>query len=640
MSKEARPAVQAAEYAPLAVLTLEHAALIQSIGQPAVLRPGDALPALRVRAAAAISVTVELVLAPAERIIARLPEIAVAEGEDRLLPLEGTVREHGLYEIRVQLDAAGRAPAYDSFMFAVMSEESLAPDQSRLAYMNESGDLSYVPDFKGNRIADFSNCGYMGGGVRLPEAPVRLDIAPSPEEGDDTERIQRAIDEVAALPIGHDGLRGALLLKRGTYRIAGTLFIRDSGVVLRGEGQGEDGTVLLATGATKRDLLQVTGGGAPRPLQETATPITDLYVPVGARTFHVADAGCYSIGDTVSVIRHGNASWISAIDMDTITPRPNAGGTKQWGPFDLAFDRVVTCVEGNRVTVDAPLVNSVEHRWGGGTLVKYEAPDRIEQVGIENLRVDSEFNPDIKDSQVDGKGGFTEPYYADETHAVNFVVLNYVQNAWVRDVTGYHLEHSLVTIDRYAKWVTVQDCTVRDMVSIITGGRRYSFHVTGQLNLVQRCDTETARHAFVFDSHVCGPNVFLDSESRIDFNASEPHHRWSVGGLYDNVKAVIYIRDRGWMGSGHGWAGANYVAWNTEGELTLQQPPTAQNVSVGHVGPQTPPFLPNKHDMRPRQDGFWDRYGQHVKPRSLYLQQLAERLGEQALRQIADPQQY
>lgn len=243
--------------------------------------------------------------------------------------------------------------------------------------------------------------------------------------------------------------------------------------------------------------------------------------------------------------------------------------------------------------------------------------------------MDSDFDPSVTDTQVDGKPGGAA-YFADENHLVNFVVLNHVKHAWVRDVTGFHLDHSLVTIDRHAKWVIVQDCKVREMVSIITGGRRYAFHLTGQLSLVQRCDVETARHAFVFNARVCGPNVFLDCESRIDFNASEPHHRWSVGGLFDCVKAPIYIRDRGWMGSGHGWAGANYVAWNTEGELTLQQPPSAQNYAVGHVGKQTPPFLPNEHDMRPRQDGHWDRYGVHVEPRSLYLQQLKERMGEDA----------
>ncbi|MCS7459153.1 hypothetical protein N0M98_03275 [Paenibacillus doosanensis] len=620
----------------VADIVLEHPSLVREIGLPAVLRPGAAWPALRIHTPARATISAELRLVSGRTPAIRRLVVTMEAGEERKLSFEGSASGGGgVYEIGVQLNADGSPACYDRFAFAVADEAGIPPEQSSIAYLDRDGSMTYVPDYKGNRIADFSHCGYQGGGVRLPDVPARLELEPAEagSEADDTRRIQQAIDELSLLPPGEDGFRGALLLKRGVYRIAGTLTIRESGIVLRGEGQGEDGTILHGTGAVRRDLLQVRGRAAPVLLENTATEITDLYVPSGARSFHVADASRYTVGDAVAVIRHGNAEWIGAIGMDTIVPRPRVGGTKQWEAFDLAFERIVTAVEGDLITVDAPVANAIERRWGGGRLVRCDDAGRIEQVGIENLRIDSDFNPDITDCQVDGKPGLTS-YCADESHVANFVVLDRVKNAWVRDVTGYHLEHSLVTIDRHAKWVTVQDCTVRDMVSIITGGRRYAFHVTGQLSLVQRCDTETARHAFVFDARVCGPNVFLDCESRIDYNASEPHHRWSVGGLYDNVRAPLFIRDRGWMGSGHGWSGANYVTWNAEGPLTLQQPPTAQNYAVGHIGEQKPPFLPNEHDPRPRRDGFWDRHGRHVEPRSLYLRQLAERLGEQAVRSV------
>ncbi|GAA4865490.1 hypothetical protein GCM10023310_51260 [Paenibacillus vulneris] len=634
MLNEAHPSLNEDAAVPgIASWTMEHPSLLQKIGHQAILPPGAAAPAIRIQAYSDIRLALELVCTSGSRVLETPSELRMASGQEQLAAFETASLADGLYEIRICLHSDEQVPVYDSFAFMVMDQDSLSPEQSRIAFLDADGRMTYVPDYKGNRIADFSNCGYKGGGVPIPDVPVRLIVSPSSDEGDDTARIQQAIDEISRMPIGEDGFRGALLLQRGTYRIAGTLYIRESGVVLRGEGQGEDGTILHGTGAARRDLLQVLGS-EPSIVEETGTDITDLYVPSGSRTFHVANASGYSIGDTVAVIRYGNADWISAIDMDTITPRPNAGGTKQWAPFELLFDRVITDIEGNRITLDAPVTNAIEARWGGGRLFMYDDKGRIEHVGLEQLRIDSDFNPDITDTQVDGKPGSTT-YCADESHTVNFVRLNYVKNAWVRDVTGYHLEHSLVTIDRYAKWVTVQDCTVRDMVSIITGGRRYCFHVTGQLALVQRCDTETARHAFVFDAKVSGPNVFLDSESRIDYNASEPHHRWSVGGLFDNVRSPIYIRDRGWMGSGHGWAGANYVAWNTEGKLTVQQPPTAQNYAIGHAGTKERPFLPNQHDLRPREDGFWDQYGQHVEPRSLYLQQLKERLGDQAVQNIS-----
>ena len=70
--------------------------------------------------------------------------------------------------------------------------------------------LEYVPDDQGNRIPDFSNCGYAGGDRAIPSPPVRLIVGPS--DGDDGARIQAGIDFVAQLPIDRSGFRGTVLL--------------------------------------------------------------------------------------------------------------------------------------------------------------------------------------------------------------------------------------------------------------------------------------------------------------------------------------------------------------------------------------------------------------------------------------------
>lgn len=212
-----------------------------------------------------------------------------------------------------------------------------------------------------------------------------------------------------------------------------------------------------------------------------------------------------------------------------------------------------------------------------------------------------------------------------------------MKNGWVKNVTGKHLAISLVKINGNSKFITVQDSRVTDFVSTITGGTRYAYYFIGQLNLVQRSYSESERHAFVFDSRIPGPNVIHDSESQKNYNSSEPHHRWSTGGLFDQVKGHIVIRDRAWLGSGHTWAGANYVTWNTEGSLTSQQPPTAQNYAIGHVGTKGDPLVPNEYDLRPRKDAYWDHMGSHVNPPSLYLQQLKERMDKEAEENIKPP---
>jgi hypothetical protein len=489
--------------------------------------------------------------------------------------------------------------------------------------------MVYVPDYKGNRIIDFSGAGYMGGGVKLPDVQARIALEPGDGIADDTARIQAAIDAVSAMPLAEHGFRGAVLLKRGTFRVEGTLYMQASGVVLRGEGQDTNGTILYAAGTIRRNILEI-GGTAPQLLASTVVRVADLYVPSGAATIRVEDASGFQPGDQVKVRRHGNSRWIHEIDMDTIYD--DLVETTQWPAFYLDFDRIITGIDGNEITLDAPIANAIEHRWGGGQILKYVDPGRIEQIGVENLRVDSEFDPNVTSTTT--YQGQPLTYYADENHAVSFAVFGHVKNAWMREVTGVHLQHALAHTNRGSKWVTIQDSRSLDMVSLLAGARRYPFKMTGELTLMQRNYSEKARHAFVVDSRVPGPNVFLDSESQIDFLPSEPHHRWSVGGLYDNITGKIHIIDRGWSGGGHGWSGANYVTWNTVGELSSQQPPTAQNYSIGHVGQKVGGFLPNVYDTRPREDAYWEHLGNHVAPQSLYLQQMEERLGAQAVQNL------
>ncbi|MBI4909493.1 MAG: hypothetical protein HY820_38095 [Acidobacteria bacterium] len=491
-----------------------------------------------------------------------------------------------------------------------LSIRALAANSS-IAFPGEDGRLVYVPDALGNTIPDFSNCGYQGGGASIPDVAEAAVVEPT--EGDATDAIQSAINSVAGLPANESGFRGAVLIKSGTYRIGGVIRIAQSGIVLRGEGQGEDGTVLLGTGTRQRNLVEVRGRSAGRAVSIGAT-ITDDYVPVGARSFHVASAERLTPGMNVLVRRAGNAAWISEIAMDRITPSPtDPASTVQWTPFNLDFDRIVTSVEADLVTVDAPIVCAIEQRWGGGQVLLLQDVDRVEQVGIELLRGDSEFDRS-KTATISG-----QRYFSDEAHAWSFLSIDLATNVWVRQLTGIHFGYACVDVDR-GKWVTVEDCECLDMISQITGSRRYCFDLNGQLCLIQRCSADTGRHDFVVGSRVPGPNVFLHCTSGRMFATSEPHHRWSVGGLYDNVKANIAIQDRQNYGTGHGWAGANYVVWNCEGTLVCQSPPTAQNWAIGHVGRKV------RGAFEPKPDGIWESLGTHVEPESLYLHQLRDRL--------------
>lgn len=494
-----------------------------------------------------------------------------------------------------------------------------ASNYSKIVYPNKSGRLIYVPDENGNTIPDFSNCGYMGGGMKLPSVPVRVEIALG--EGDARERIQTAIDKVSKLPVDKRGFRGAVLIKKGVHKISGTIRIQASGVMLRGEGQDENGTVLVATEKKQHALIEIRGHGFGK-TTGTARRILGPYVPVGAHTLTLESAKGLSVGDTIVVRRIGNKDWIREIAMDRITPRPT-GGTLQWEPFSMDFDRIITRVDGDRITIDAPVVCAIEQRWGGGEVFSVDNSERIRHVGVANLRGVSEFDKNVTAEY----GREKTKYFSDENHAWDFIRINAAENVWVKNITALHFGYSAVNIGK-AKWVTVQDSKCLEMVSVITGSRRYSFNVDGQLNLVLRCEAQTGRHDFVVGGRVCGPNAFVFCTASNSFASSEPHHRWSTGGLFDNVKAPLAIQDRGHYGTGHGWSGANYVAWNCEGPLVCQKPPTAQNWAIGHIGEK------EAGAFKPREDGYWESLGRHVEPKSLYFEQLKDRLGNAAVKNI------
>ena len=117
------------------------------------------------------------------------------------------------------------------------------PPTTSLVYPGTDGRLVYVADSLGNKIPDFSNAGYKGGGVALPYVAVKETVWPV--LGDNSANIQAAIDRVSALPPDAAGFRGAVLLKMGIYNLETPIYIKASGVVLRGEGMSDIGTILV-----------------------------------------------------------------------------------------------------------------------------------------------------------------------------------------------------------------------------------------------------------------------------------------------------------------------------------------------------------------------------------------------------------
>ena len=472
--------------------------------------------------------------------------------------------------------------------------------QSKFVKINAMGEITYTSDEKGNTIPDFSQVGYFHGNKEIPNVQVQINIAPSEN---DQQTIQSAIDLLSKMHTDANGFRGTLLLKKGVYKIPGTIKINVSGIVLRGEGEE---TKLIATGTIQRTLIAISGTGSIKEVMGTRKKITTNYVPVGAKTFSVSSTSGYKVGDNIIIYRPGSKQWIEDLKMDQIEERD---GTKQWQPneYNFEFERTITKIEGNTIYIDNPVVQSIEQQYGGGEVFKYQFEGRIGQVGVEQLYFESEFLSDTA-----------------ENHAWVAIDFNKIENGWVRNVTSRYFGNSCVHLAPWAKNISVLNSNCYDAKSIITGSRRYSFANDGQQNLFMHCTSRDARHDFVTGAQVCGPNVFYNCTASNTHADIGPHHRWSMGTLYDNITTdgEINIQDRGNWGTGHGWSGVNQVLWNcTVKSATVQNPWIGgNNYSIGLQGEK------GEGRLKGKPDGIWE--GQNKKgltPSSLYMSQLKAR---------------
>lgn len=493
------------------------------------------------------------------------------------------------------------------------------PWQSRFVKMDENGHLTYIPDEKGNILPDFSKVGYGHGDQPIPVIPV-VKTVHAPQNGFSDQLIQDAIDKLAQKAPDAHGIRGAILLKKGSYRIQGTLHIRKSGIILRGESEpvsrhyntsrdsilATHGTTLIATGNTQRTFIDVKGKGSIREIPGTRVRISDNYVPVGTTSFKIANIKNFKIGDSIIVFRPATENWIKDIKMDQIVPRK---GTLQWSTKDyqFKFERIITAIKGHTITIDNPIVMNMEDKYGGGYIYRYHYQGRISNVGIENLALVSTYSSDTA-----------------EQHGWNAVFYDHIQNSWVKNVVARYFGYSCVNLGHGARNISVLNCQCYDAKSIITGGRRYSFNNDGQLNLFMDCEATQGRHDYVTGAQVRGPNAFVNCRASYTHADIGPHHRWAMGTLYDHIQTTgeINIQDRGNWGSGHGWSGVNQILWNCRAKSAVVQDPWASghNYAIGLMGEI------GKPRFKERNQGIWEgRNTPGLIPTSLYLAQLKDR---------------
>jgi hypothetical protein len=486
-----------------------------------------------------------------------------------------------------------------SFQQALQAQKPVRP-APLLPLSTERGKISYTPDSLGNRIPDFSYCGYKASEQPIPNLPIKIVVPVT--KGDATLRIQSALDYVASLPLDASGFRGAVLLQKGNYEVFGQLRITASGVVLRGSGMNGNGTTIIGAGTGRLALIKIVGKQNNIQIGSSALKITDAYVPVNATSFHVdTDLSDHDMASSIIIHRPSTKNWIAALGTDVFGGGISALGWKP-GDRDLAFDRIITKVEGHTMTVDAPLTTALDSNYGGGTVTFYKWEGRINNCGIENLRCISTYDKNN---------------LKDEDHRWNAINIENAEDAWVRQVSFENFAGSAVSVLETSKRITVEDSKSIHPVSEIGGQRRYTFLTTGQQTLFQRCYAEYGYHDFAVGYCAPGPNAFVQCESVRPYSFSGAIDSWASGILFDVVNVdgnALRFGNRGQDANGAGWAAANSLFWNcTAARIDCYKPPTAQNWSFGSWAQFSG-------------DGYWTASNDAVTPRSIYYTQLAQRL--------------
>lgn len=486
---------------------------------------------------------------------------------------------------------------------------------SQWVYPGPDGKLEYKTTPAGDRIMDFSFAGYGGGGVKLPSVEVAQTI--SPPAGDASVVIQKAIDTVSELPL-KDGFRGAVLLRPGTYECNSTITIKADGVVLR--GSGPSATILKLVGKP-HDSIEVE---ADAKIKTEGNPIAieDTYVPAGGTVLHVKSASTLKVGDTIAIDHPVTASWIHYMGMDVLV-RDGKHQTWLGAKSTITAMRKITAIDGNELTLDIPFSDDIDSKFvnpPGATVLKAKMEGEVSHVGIESLEL------------------ISPPQSVTITEAsFGGIHMSGSTDAWVKDV---HIENTVgaVNIAAGCSRVTVEDVTIHHSTPTKGAAKPADLDCNATQVFFNRCSGD-GDNVFYFATmgRDIGPIVLLNCSFKGNGHI-QPHMRWSTGLLIDSCQCPdsgIDLMNRGIMGSGHGWTIGWSVAWNCVAKtFVIEQPPGSANWAIGCRGKMDIGTTPGDESKKPLPQGIVDSPDKPVTPGSLYLQQLKDRLGEEALHNI------
>ena len=448
--------------------------------------------------------------------------------------------------------------------------------------------LAHGPTDK--RLPDFSYAGYAMGRRPIPliSAPLfdvtRPPFGAVPDDGrDDTFAIQDAIG--AAAKAGG----GVVYLPRGRYDIHSTakapfLQIRQSGIVLRGQGSGANGTILHLGAPGKADRVRrlgsvpaveearhwaaiaILGGEHRKPLTGYRTDVRR-----GMKRVGVTDSTALYPGQTVIVEfidpaidpAHPAAHKVDLVSQLTAPFRLSPVQTDTFGPAAKAHTWLVKIddiIDPQTIRLSRP---ARFDQW-----LRYEPRiytfEGVREVGIEHLRIQSSWPGGYRHHKpfTDEKGNIVRTA-KEQDYLWNGIWISHATDGWVRDVTFKDLTQGLI-VSRSS------DLTVENIE--FQGGDGHAGITIGHSNdvLVRHVDfhsrmvhpvtmTMMAAGNVVTRStvHYDGRDDYRQTDAVIDFHGIFPYEN-----LFDDLTG-FYVCPGGDL-SVMPHAGVRNVFWNIE----------------------------------------------------------------------------
>ncbi|HKO79902.1 MAG TPA: hypothetical protein VJU78_05875, partial [Chitinophagaceae bacterium] len=262
----------------------------------------------------------------------------------------------------------------------------------------------------------------------------------------------------------------------------------------------------------------------------------------------------------------------------------------------------------------------------GVSVQKIATTGQLSQIGIENFRITCP----------------GQSVTINEGHHRAFTMSG-MADGWARNLEIFNTVNSISVTGRR---ITVDNVSIIHNLPTLGAAKPADLNGSGQQILFNRCSI-TGDNLFFFGTgaKVTGPVVVLNCVFRGN-GWIQPHQRWATGLLIDNCQVPdggIDFMNRGVMGSGHGWSIGWAVAWNCKAKSYLNQlPPGSANWVIGSQGEQQRKAIPGStptgnityDTTKLLPEGIYNSHDVPVTPASLYLAQLYERLGKQALMNI------